>query len=262
VNFKMKYPIIPLYLPSKTKRRSGITANKIKFMVAHDTGNPNSTARGNVKYYIDSANQMEASAHIFVDDKEIIECVPLLTDKPEKAWHVLYNVQTDNKLFGCDANDAAGGVEYCYGNNINSNEAYKRFIWVLAYSFFKFNLQPTELTGHHILDPKRKIDPENGLSKSGRSFEQLKKDVMQEYSDCLICEEDEDNMPLPLNDYEWKMLNGIWSQRYNKGEITDWKWIDKIRCKQLTAGELAFLNSVIAAKKECLSVEAESEGMQ
>ncbi|MFE4571276.1 M15 family metallopeptidase [Paenibacillus chitinolyticus] len=73
--------------------------------------------------------------------------------------------------------------------------------------------------------------------------------------------EDEDNMPLHLNDYEWKMLNGIWSQRYNKGEITDWKWIDKIRCKQLNAGELAFLNTVVAAKKDCLSVEAESAGM-
>ncbi|MGE6227644.1 M15 family metallopeptidase [Paenibacillus chitinolyticus] len=78
----------------------------------------------------------------------------------------------------------------------------------------------------------------------------------------VVQEEDEEDMTLKLNDYEWKMLNGIWSQRYNKGEITDWKWIDKIRCKQLTAGELAFLNSVIAAKDDCLSVEAQPAGMK
>jgi len=134
MSFKIKYPIATQYLTAPSKRRSGRLADKIKFLVAHDTGNPNSTARGNVRYYENSRNTESASAHIFVDDKEIIECIPATTGTPEKAWHVLYNVVTDNKLYGANANDAAIGVEYCYGDNIDADESYKRYVWMLAYS--------------------------------------------------------------------------------------------------------------------------------
>ena len=49
-----------------------------------------------------------ASAHIFVDDKECIVCIPVT----EKAWHVLYNTPTDNQWYNADANnDVAFGVE-------------------------------------------------------------------------------------------------------------------------------------------------------
>ena len=69
----------------------------VKFIVAHDTGNPGSTAQNNVSYYEKTNNETEASAHIFIDDKEIIECIPALTsNKPEKAWHVRYNQSQDN----------------------------------------------------------------------------------------------------------------------------------------------------------------------
>ena len=51
----------------------------VKFVVAHDTGNPNSTAGQNVAYYEQSRNELSASAHLFVDDREIIECIPALT---------------------------------------------------------------------------------------------------------------------------------------------------------------------------------------
>lgn len=186
----MKYEIIADYLPYypgvKMQRRQAFALSKVGFVVAHDTGNPNSTAKGNVTYYKNSAKTAYASAHIFVDDKEIRECVPLLTGKPEKANHVIYNVTTDNIMFGDDANDIAGGVEYCFGSNINSDEAYKRFVWVLAYICYKFNLKPTSsVVGHFILDPGRKIDPENGLSKSGRSYSQLLIDVVTEYNNCI-----------------------------------------------------------------------------
>lgn len=188
MDFKQKYIITPKYLTSGTKRRSGILiAPTVKFIVAHDTGNKNSTAAQNVKYYENSKNDISASAHLFVDDKEIIECIPALTsDKPEKAWHVLYNITIDNQLFGYNANDAAIGVEYCYGDTINADEAYRKFVWVMAYICFKFQLDPkTSITGHCFLDPKRKTDPVTGLAYSRRTYEQLLKDVVTEYNECL-----------------------------------------------------------------------------
>ena len=194
MGFKQKYRITQKYLTTNSKKRSGqLISPAVKFIVAHDTGNPNSIASGNIKYYERVRDENYSSAHIFVDDKEILECIPALTsDRPEKAWHVLYEKTKDNELYGYNANDVAIGVEYCFGNDIDANKAYAGYVWLLAYICNKFNLDPRiSVVGHHILDPGRKVDPQNGLSHSGRNYEQLLKDVITEYNFCLISDEPE-----------------------------------------------------------------------
>jgi N-acetylmuramoyl-L-alanine amidase CwlA len=183
--FKEKYTITARYLPKPSKRRSGLIAAPIRFLVAHDTGNPNSTASNNVAWYIRSKDDASASAHIFVDDKQIIECIPALTGKPEKAWHVLYNVPKDNELYGVKANDAAIGIEYCFGDNIDAGLAYEKYLWVLAKCCFTFGLDPSrDIIGHCLLDPKRKTDPITGLAQSRRTYKRLLRDIVTEYNDC------------------------------------------------------------------------------
>jgi len=184
--FKNKYVIATRYLTKPSKRRSGkLLAPGVKFIVAHDTGNPGSTAAGNVRYYENSRNELSASAHLFVDHREIIECIPALEGPPEKAWHVLYGTPTDNQLFGYDANDAAIGVEYCYGGEIDADEAYRKYVWVMAYICHRFGLDPaTSIVGHFFLDPKRKTDPVSGLAHSRRTYEQLLKNVVKEHDEC------------------------------------------------------------------------------
>lgn len=187
MSFKQKYTITPRYLTKPSQRRSGrLISGGVKFIVAHDTGNPNSTASNNVTYYERSRDEVSASAHLFVDDKEIIECIPALTAPPEKAWHVLYGVETDNHIFGYDANDAAIGVEYCYGDNIDADEAYRKYIWVIAYICEKYQLDPSKaVVGHFFLDPKRKTDPLTGLAQSRRTYEQLLRDIVTEHNVCV-----------------------------------------------------------------------------
>ncbi|GAB2967610.1 hypothetical protein GCM10027048_42950 [Hymenobacter coalescens] len=181
----LEYPITQSWLTPHTKRRSGLPAAEIRFLVAHDTGNRGSTAAGNVSYYEHSRNEISASAHLFVDDRQILECVPALTAAPEKAWHVLYSTTEDNRRYGANANDAAIGVEYCFGPNINADEAYRRYVWVLAYCCWKFKLDPARaIVGHCILDPHRKTDPKSGLAQSNRSYEQLLRDVPAVYARC------------------------------------------------------------------------------
>lgn len=183
--FQDKYAISPKLLPVGTKRRSGRMLGPVKFIVAHDTGNPGSTARMNVNYYTSTANNESASAHLFVDDKEILECIPALLSRPEKAWHVLYNKPKDNELYGADANDAAIGVEYCYGSGIDADKAYAKYVWLLAKLCYEFKLDPaTSVVGHCILDPTRKTDPATGLMQSRRSYDRLLKDIVTEYNDC------------------------------------------------------------------------------
>jgi N-acetylmuramoyl-L-alanine amidase len=184
--FQQKYVVIPRYLTKPSKRRPGIPMSPgVRFVVAHDTGNPKSTAEANVRYYERSRNEESASAHIFVDDRNIIECIPCLTATPEKAWHVLYSLPSDNQLFGYNANDAALGVEYCYGGTIDADEAYRKYVWLIAYSCFQFRLNPKlHIAGHFMLDPQRRTDPCTGLGHSRRTYEQLLRDVVQEYEEC------------------------------------------------------------------------------
>lgn len=202
MSFLQKYTITPRYLTKPSKRRSGkLIIDGVKFIVAHDTGNPGSTAANNVGYYERSRNEDSASAHIFVDDKEIIECIPALTAPSEKAWHVLYKVDTDNHIYGYDANDAAIGVEYCYGGHINADEAYRKYVWVIASICERFKLDPaTAVVGHFFLDPNRKTDPVTGLAQSRRTYDQLLKDIVTEYQACVGSD---DNTPLMTASPQW-----------------------------------------------------------
>jgi N-acetylmuramoyl-L-alanine amidase len=187
MTFSIKYKIACEFLSKPSKRRSGLLMSPgVRFLVAHDTGNPGSTAVNNVRYYERSRDDMSASAHIFVDDREIIECIPALETTPaEKAWHVLYRVPTDDQLFGVNANDAAIGIEYCYGGRIDADEAYRKYVWVIAYACHKHALDPRRsVVGHFFLDPQRKTDPVTGLAHSRRTYEQLLRDVVAEFDSC------------------------------------------------------------------------------
>lgn len=187
MKWNTKYPITKIHLTKPSKRRSGILMPSVQFIVAHDTGNPGSTAKANVHYYENSRDAMSASAHLFVDDKEIIECIPALSAPAEKAWHVVYDTPVDNSVFGDDANDIAIGVELCFGGRINLEEAYKRFVYTLAYICHRFTIDPQRgITGHYILDPKRKVDPQNSLKMIGKNLASLKDDVEAELKACRI----------------------------------------------------------------------------
>jgi N-acetylmuramoyl-L-alanine amidase len=209
MSFKMKYPIKQDFIAAGTKRRSGAKIQKHLFGVLHDTGNSGSTAANNVSYFKRTANEQSASAHTFIDDKEIIECIP--TD--EKAWHVLYNVTTDNNLYGDDANDVAIGVELCFGGAISFAEAYERYVWYCAYISYKFGFPPSKWIGHEKLDPARKTDPTNALRRYGKTYEGLLTDIIKEYEECTKVEVKEveqmevKRAELPVSDWaktEWE----------------------------------------------------------
>lgn len=167
----MKFSITRDYIRFGNSR-SGQKISKVIFIVSHDTGNPGSTAYGNRNYF--DKQQPSASAHTFIDDKYILEIIPL----SEKAWHVRYNVTADNKRFGDDANDAAIGVEFCHGGKINFQEAYNRYVWYHAFLCDKFGLDPMKhIVAHSSLDPSRRSDPQSALRPRGISWNEFLADV-------------------------------------------------------------------------------------
>lgn len=179
-----KYPIERRYIAKRSNTRPGLrlTTGTPAFFVAHDTGNPGAGAESHYRYF-NALTDRSASAHTFIDDKKILEIIPAGTDTDpaEKAWHVLYNVKADNERFGYDANDAALGVELCYGGRIDFEEAYKRFVWYLAFCCKKWNKDPRLfIPSHKQLDPARKIDCDNALRSGGRTLKELIADVTAE----------------------------------------------------------------------------------
>lgn len=155
----------------KGNARSGqpLVGGKPRFIVAHDIGNGASTAYNNRSYF--NNHQPSASAHTFIDDKYNLEIIPLT----EKAWHVIYDVPTDNQMFGDDANDIAIGVELCWGGKINFAEAYKRYVWYMAYLCRTYGFDPrNKIVAHSTLDPARKSDPDkNAFAKNGVTWSQF-----------------------------------------------------------------------------------------
>lgn len=162
----VRYELLPV-----GTRRSGqkLTSGTPAFAVAHDTGNLNTTAQDNVNYYKNSYNidwALVASAHIFVDDKEAIICIPVT----EKAWHVIYNATTDNDWYGADANDVAFGVEGSYfTDKARSKKSLDNLARVMAYlcNYWKIDYK-TEMPGHQDIQAG-KVDPGNLLEHAGYS---------------------------------------------------------------------------------------------
>jgi N-acetylmuramoyl-L-alanine amidase CwlA len=165
-------------IPSPSKRRSGIKISRVDFLVAHDTGNDGSTALQNATYFVNSANDIEASAHYFIDDKQIICCVP----ETEKAWHVRYGAPNDNYLLGKNANDYSISVELCYDSKkikIDNLAAYKNYIDLIRDICKRHGLDPrTKIAGHFQLDPGRRTDPLNAFSFIGKTWTAFIEDVI------------------------------------------------------------------------------------
>lgn len=177
---KVRYQLL-----TKGTRRYGekLDGGKPQFIVAHDTGNINTSAQTNVNYYENTYNipwNQVASAHIFVDDKEAIICIPTT----EKAWHVLYDAPTDNLWYNKDANDVAIGVEICYfSDRERSRKALDNGARVLAYLSEYWNIDYTDhMPGHQDIQVG-KIDPGNALEASGygRATKNLDKLVAKYY---------------------------------------------------------------------------------
>lgn len=177
-------PVYTDFLPIGTRRTGQkLDSGEPKFLVFHDTGNPNTSAQANVNYYKNTYNidwNQVASAHIFVDDVECIICIPVT----EKAWHVIYNTTRDNFYYGDDANDIAFGIETSYyTSQSRSRKALDNACRIVAALCNSWSINPrTQMPGHQDIQSD-KIDPGNLLAACGYKRSDMKKidDLVVEY---------------------------------------------------------------------------------
>ncbi len=202
---KVKYQITTKLIKKEWKQRPG--GNRIpRYAVAQDTGNPNSTAQQNYEYF--NSRQLEASAHVFIDDKQILMIIPLL----EKAYHVRSNVS--------DANEWAIGVELCFGPSIDFNKAYSRYVWFFAYLCEMYQWDPArDIKGHFQLDPKRRTDPLNCFHQYDKTFPFFIEDVKYELKKFVV-NQNEFKELLTAEEKLYKVQIGAFTSRENAENLS------------------------------------------
>lgn len=112
--------------------------SSIKYIVIHYTANKGDTAENNAKYFHNNAH-LNASAHIFVDDKEEVLSVPLTN----VAWSVGGRKYPDcsrtggGKLYGKATNANTLNIELCGTSGYRPNEAEKKRAIALVKKYMK-----------------------------------------------------------------------------------------------------------------------------
>ncbi len=162
-------------LPIPSQRSSGEKMDKVLYVVSHDTGTINSTAQNNVDWYIKTANDIQASAHYFVDDTEVICCI----EDNLKAWSVRYDAGIAPNVAPHFMNDCAIAVELCYFSDLSRTKAaYDNYVNLIAELCSTHGIDPhTGVVGHYQLDPSRRTDPMNAFALIGKTWDNFIEEV-------------------------------------------------------------------------------------
>lgn len=142
------------------------SANKTnKYIVVHYTGNATDTAYNNAKYFKNKLPKgKEASAHYFVDDNSIWQCV---LDK-DIAWHCGDNLKkgSGGSYYGICTNRNSIGVEMCCTNSNVSTKTEQNTIELVKYLMNKYNIPVSNVIRHY--DVTNKNCPAPMVSNSAR----------------------------------------------------------------------------------------------
>lgn len=126
-------------------------SNKVnKYIVVHYTGNTTDTAYNNTRYF-KSVNR-NASAHYFVDDNNIYQCV---LDK-NKAWHVGDSLKVGNggAWYKKCTNSNSIGIEMCCTNSDVSQTTVNNTIELVKYLMKKYSIPTSHVIRHYDVTNK------------------------------------------------------------------------------------------------------------
>ena len=122
--------------------------NQKKYIVVHDTGNSNKGAGAINHYKYFNGGNRNASAHYFVDDRNIIETV----DPNLVAWHCgdgrgRYGIYNSNSI----------GIEICINPESDYEMAKLQAVELIRFLMQTYNIKKENVVRHY--DASRKICP-------------------------------------------------------------------------------------------------------
>lgn len=163
---------------------------RIEYIVIHDTGNTSKGAGADNHYRYFNGGNRNASAHYFVDDKEIIQTV----EDTNASWHCgdgkgKYGITNSNSI----------GVEICINSDGDYQKAVVNAAELIKHLMEKYNIPIDKVVRHY--DASRKICPR---TMSHNNWEKWKdfKESLQEKSE-------------PAKQTFYRVMAGSFSQRDN-----------------------------------------------
>lgn len=139
---------------------------KIKYITVHDTGNPNKGADAEAHFKLHDRADRGASAHYFVDDKQILRII-----KDEyKSWHCgdghgEYGITNENSI----------GIEMCINSDGDFTKTYKNTIDLVKHLMNKYNISIDKVVSHY--DASRKSCPNSWSENNWEKWNKFKNDL-------------------------------------------------------------------------------------
>lgn len=136
---------------------------KVKYIVIHDTGNKKRGAGAYNHYLYFNGGDRNASAHYFVDSKEIIQTVP----DHLSAWHTgdgkgRYGVTNANSI----------GIEICINPDSDYKKAVADTLELTRYLMDKHQIPPDNVIRHY--DGSRKLCPASMAANNWQAWHEFK----------------------------------------------------------------------------------------
>lgn len=142
--------MLPIKRNLTTVNYNAMTGKVNKYIVVHYTGNTTDTAYNNTKYF-KSVNR-NASAHYFVDDNNIYQCV---LDQ-NKAWHCGDSLKVGNggAWYKICTNSNSIGIEMCCTNSDVSQKTVNNTIELVKYLMKKYSIPASHVIRHYDVTNK------------------------------------------------------------------------------------------------------------
>jgi N-acetyl-anhydromuramyl-L-alanine amidase AmpD len=141
-------------------------ANKPAYIVIHDTGNSGIGANAEMHYRFFNGGNRSASAHYFVDDKQIVQIVK----DEDSSWHCgdgynKYGINNNNSI----------GIEICINSDGNYNIAVSKAIELTQFLMRKHNISIDKVVRHY--DASRKNCPQTMSANNWSAWNEFKNRV-------------------------------------------------------------------------------------
>lgn len=142
--------MLPIKQNLTTVNYNSMSGKVNKYIVVHYTGNTTDTAYNNTRYF--KSENRNASAHYFVDDNNIYQCV---LDK-DKSWHCGDKLKVGNggAWYGKCTNSNSIGIEMCCTNNDVSQTTVNNTIELVKYLMVKYNIPASNVIRHYDVTNK------------------------------------------------------------------------------------------------------------
>lgn len=146
---------------------------QIEYIVIHDTGNKRKGAGANNHYLYFNGGVRNASAHYFVDDKEVLQ----LVDDTHASWHCgdgkgKYDITNSNSI----------GIEICVNPDSDYNIAVQKTIELTRYLMNKHNIPLERVIRHY--DASRKNCPASMAKENWKAWHEFK-EALEDKTDTI-----------------------------------------------------------------------------